>query len=68
MKKVVLNGFAMLLCGVAFVACSHNDASFDEGYKAKLEAMQRDAQYEDAFVKAFGPIAPDISGASIRQM
>ena len=58
MKKVVLNGFAMLLCGVAFVACSHNDASFDEGYKAKSEAMQRDAQYEDAFVKAFGPIAP----------
>ena len=58
MKKVVLNGFAMLLCGAAFVACSHNDASFDEGYKAKSEAMQRDAQYEDAFVKAFGPIAP----------
>lgn len=58
MKKVVFKGFAMLLCGAAFVACSHNDASFDEGYKAKSEAMQRDAQYEDAFVKAFGPIDP----------
>ena len=58
MKKVVLNGFAMLLCGVAFVACSHNDASFDEGYQAKSEALQRETKYEDAFVKAFGPIAP----------
>lgn len=58
MKKVVLNGFAMLLCGVAFVACSHNDASFDEGYKAKSEALQRETKYEDSFVKAFGSIAP----------
>ena len=58
MKKVVLNGFAMLLCGVAFVACSHNDASFDEGYQAKSEALQRETKYEDAFVKAFGSIAP----------
>ena len=58
MKQVVLNGFAMLLCGVAFVACSHNDASFDEGYKAKSEALQRETKYEDSFVKAFGSIAP----------
>ena len=58
MKKVVLNEFAMLLCGVAFVACSHNDASFDEGYQAKSEALQRETKYEDAFVKAFGSIAP----------
>ena len=58
MKKVVLNEFAMLLCGVAFVACSHNDASFDEGYKAKSEALQRETKYEDSFVKAFGSIAP----------
>ena len=58
MKKVVLNEFAMLLCGVAFVACSHNDASFDEGYQAKSEALQRETKYEDSFVKAFGSIAP----------
>ena len=58
MKQVVLNGFAMLLCGVAFVACSHNDASFDEGYQAKSEALQRETKYEDSFVKAFGSIAP----------
>lgn len=58
MKKVVFKGFAMLLCGAAFVACSHNDASFDEGYKAKSEALQRETKYEDSFVKAFGSIAP----------
>lgn len=58
MKKVVFQGFAMLLCGAAFMACSHNDASFDESYKAKSEALQRETQYQDAFVKAFGSIAP----------
>lgn len=48
----------MLLCGAAFTACSHNDASFDESYKAKSEALQRETKYEDSFVKAFGSIAP----------
>ncbi len=47
----------MLLCGAAFTACSHHEASFDEGYQAKSKALQREAQYQDAFVKAFGPIA-----------
>lgn len=57
MKKIVFKGFAMLLCGAAFTACSHHEASFDEGYQAKSKALQREAQYQDAFVKAFGPIA-----------
>lgn len=58
MKKIISKGFVMLLCGAALTACSHNDASYEEGYVAKSKAAERDAEYKAAFIKAFGGIAP----------
>ena len=53
MKKCMFKGMALLTMGFAFVACSHEGATYDENYASK----EKVAQYEQAFITEFGSIA-----------
>lgn len=53
MKKIMLKGMAALCVCAAFASCSK-----DVAYDANFANKQREASYEEAFIKQFGPISP----------
>lgn len=62
--KNFIKGMTLLLAGVSFMACS-KDVAFDENAQKQAEEAQKQAKieklyadYEAAFVKTFGAIAP----------
>lgn len=58
MKKNLIKGMALLSMGFAFVACSHEEITYDENAAAKAKFAEKQAKYQDAFVKKYGSIAP----------
>ena len=54
MKKSMFKGMALLSLGFAFVACSHESATYDENFANK----EKVAKFEQMFTKEFGSIAP----------
>ena len=55
--KTIVKGMVLLLAGASFIACS-KDVSFDENALKQAAVDQKIAEYEAAFVKHFGSIAP----------
>ena len=53
MKKCMFKGMALLTMGFAFAACSH-ETVYEENYANK----EKVAEYNQAFIKVFGTIAP----------
>ena len=54
MKKFLMTGIAALAIGAAFVSCSHEIEQFSEEDLQQYEIEKIKANYEQAFIKAFG--------------